>query len=216
MNNNSKQTAVAARLGRREREMRLRRGEILNAAERLFAKKGFFKTSMAEIAQEAEFAVGSLYQFFKSKDEIYVAIMEDKFEEYLRRLDQEVDRAKGVIERIETVISVTLQHFEEHRNFFRIYATEWGGSDCPVKGHLGEKIAKLVESHVASLARIMQAGIRQGLFKKMDSYELAYLFNGMMKSFIHQWIISPGEESLVGKAGTIKEIFLNGVSKTKP
>jgi AcrR family transcriptional regulator len=68
---------------RKARELAQRKVEILTVAERLFARKGFFKTSMAEIAQEAEFSVGSLYQFFPSKEAVYVALMEEKFEEHL-------------------------------------------------------------------------------------------------------------------------------------
>ena len=199
--------------GRKEREVLQRRREILDSAERLFAQKGFFKTSMAEIAQESEFSVGSLYQFFKSKDEIYVALMEEKFEEYMALVNCEVDQAKGVFEKIEALVSSKLQFFEKHRDFFRIYATEWGGSECTVKGALGEKIMKHYETYLTLIGRIMQSGIKQGIFKKTDAREMAYLFNGMMNSVIHQWILSAGEESLVGKASLIKEVFLTGVLK---
>jgi AcrR family transcriptional regulator len=215
MNNNSKNTISVRKLNRKQREGLQRRGEILAAAERLFAEKGFFKTSMAEIAQESEFAVGSLYQFFGSKDEVYVALLEGKFEEFLDRLSQRLEEVKGPVEKIETMISMELEHFEEHRNFFRIFATEWGGADCSVKGPLGERITRHVETYLGLLAGVMQSGIRQGVFKRMDSYEMARLFSGMMRSIIHQWIVSGGEDRLAAKAGLIKEVFFDGVMTGK-
>ena len=59
------------RTQRKQREYEARRLEILAVAERLFSKKGFFKTSMLEIASASQFAMGTVYRFFKNKEEIY-------------------------------------------------------------------------------------------------------------------------------------------------
>ncbi|HSG05642.1 MAG TPA: TetR/AcrR family transcriptional regulator, partial [Nitrospiria bacterium] len=83
------------RRGRKARENRQRRRDILSAAEGLFGKKGFYLTSMAEIAEASEFSVGSIYQFFKSKEEVYVALMEEKFEDFIGQVRTEVERAPG-------------------------------------------------------------------------------------------------------------------------
>lgn len=200
---------------RKEREVLQRRREILDVAERLFALKGFFKTSMADIARESEFAVGSLYQFFRSKDAIYAALMEEKFEEYLSLVARELDLAEGVIGKMEALISAKLQFFEKHRGFFRIYVSEWGGPEWTMKSALGGKIWKQYETYLSLIIRLMQSGIRKGIFKKMDPREMAYLFNGMMNSVIRHWIMNEGKESLVGKAASIKEVFLAGVLRGK-
>lgn len=61
---------------RKQREYEARREEILLAAERMFSQNGFFKASMAEIADSAQFAMGTVYRFFKSKEEIYISLVE--------------------------------------------------------------------------------------------------------------------------------------------
>lgn len=197
--------------GRRKRELEQRRGEVLAAAGRLFARKGFFKTGMADIAKESEFAVGSLYQFFKNKDAIYVALLEEKFEEYLATLRSRVDRENGAVEKIQALIQVQLQFFEKHRDFFRIYATEGGGADCSVKGRPGERIVQQYEAYLSLITGVMDHGIKAGIYKTLDARDLATLFSGMMKSVIHQWIISSGDEPLSLKAASVAEIFLRGV-----
>ena len=199
------------RPSRKEREADQRRQEILGVAERLFSHKGFFKTSMAEIAHDAEFSVGSLYQFFASKDAIYVALMEEKFEEYLALVQDEVHAAKGVLEKVDALIATKVRFFEKHRTFFRIYVTEWGGSECSVKGALGEKISARREDYLALITSTLSAGIRSRALKKMDAREMAHLFDGMMNAIIHRWIVSAGDESLVGKADVIRDVFLGGV-----
>ena len=72
---------------RKQREVEARRDDILSAAERLFSKHGFFKTSMAEIASAAQFAMGTVYKIFESKEEIYISLMESKVEELMQLLE---------------------------------------------------------------------------------------------------------------------------------
>ncbi|MCI5131850.1 MAG: TetR/AcrR family transcriptional regulator, partial [Candidatus Electrothrix sp. EH2] len=60
---------------RREREKQRQRKDMLEAAEQLFAEKGYHNASMQEIAEQAEFAVGTLYKFFKNKEDMYRALM---------------------------------------------------------------------------------------------------------------------------------------------
>ena len=68
------------KLSRKEREYRTRREEILKAAESVFAKNGFYNSTVAEIAKESEFAIGTIYQFFKNKEELYYIMMIEKFD----------------------------------------------------------------------------------------------------------------------------------------
>jgi AcrR family transcriptional regulator len=166
---------------------------------------------MAEIAQEAEFSVGSLYQFFPSKDAVYVALMEDKFAEYFALVQREVAGAKTVFDQLDALIATKFGFFEKHRNFFRIYVTEWGVGECSVKGALGERISGLRAEYLALLTKAMVAGIRRRVFKKFDAPEMAHLLDGMMNAIIHQWIASAGEESLVAKGPTVRDVFLHGV-----
>jgi AcrR family transcriptional regulator len=197
---------------RKAREVAQRKLEILAASERLFARKGFFKTSMAAIAQEAEFSVGSLYHFFPSKDAVYVALMEDKFAEYLALVAREVAAARTALDQLDALIATKFGFFEKHRNFFRIYVTEWGAGECSVKGALGERISGLREEYLALLTKTMESGIRRRVFKKHDAKEMAHLFDGMMNAIIHQWIASAGDESLAAKSSMVRDVFLRGVS----
>ena len=71
-------------LGRREQERRWRRQYILNVAERLFAQKGYHQTTMAEIAKASEFGMATIYQFFKSKDKIYLTLLHEKIDLLLK------------------------------------------------------------------------------------------------------------------------------------
>ena len=65
---------------RKEREFNMRRAEILKQAEKVFATKGFHNVTMAEIADASGFSIGSLYQFFKGKEDLYITMISEKLD----------------------------------------------------------------------------------------------------------------------------------------
>ena len=70
---------------RKDREKEARREQILRAAAKLFSEKGFEAATMAQIARQAELAPGTLYLYFKSKDELYFALLEPQLQAHLQR-----------------------------------------------------------------------------------------------------------------------------------
>jgi TetR/AcrR family transcriptional regulator len=205
---------MPARLSRKTREGQTRRRELLSAAEVLFSKNGFFKTTMADIAEEAEFAIGTLYQLFRSKEEIYLSLVDEKVTAYLSEVDAETRSAIGQAAKIDALIHTKLNFFEHNRSFFRIYVAEWSGFEWTAKSAFGDRIWKKLLSHLDLIADIIEDGERTGEFKRIPAREAAFALNGMMNSTIFHWILGnhpPG--SLVAKAGVIKELFFTGIQK---
>jgi AcrR family transcriptional regulator len=202
------------KVSRKTREGLTRRRELLTAAEVLFAKNGFFKTTMADIAEEAEFAIGTLYQMFKSKEEIYLSLVNEKVTAYLSEVEAETSTAVGGGAKIEALIRTKLNFFEHNRNFFRIYVAEWSGFEWAPRSAFGDRIWKKLLAHLDLIAEIIEKGIRTGEFKGIAPKEAAFALNGMMNSTIFHWILGnhpPG--SLLVKTEVIKELFLTGIEK---
>ena len=153
------------KVSRKTREGLTRRRELLTAAEVLFAKNGFIKTTMADIAEEAEFAIGTLYHMFKSKEEIYLSLVNEKVTAYLSEVEAETSTAFGGGAKIEALIRTKLNFFEHNRNFFRIYAAEWSGFELTPKSAFGDRIWKKLLAHLDLIAVIIEKGIRTGEFK---------------------------------------------------
>src|SRR4030067_544194 len=109
---------------RKEREYLVRRREILSAAEKVFAAKGFFPTTMNEIAHKAEFGTGTLYKYFKSKEDLYFTLIDEKIEEINRLVKAELSQKSSAMERIEKVLRFQFEFVERNRDFFRIYISE--------------------------------------------------------------------------------------------
>lgn len=201
------------KVSRKEREHVAHRGEILQAAEKIFAAKGFFQATMSEIAEAAEFGTGTLYKFFKSKEDLYFILIDEKTEEINGPVKGELSKKAPAVERIKNILKLQLEFIERNRDFFRIYASEGSRFEWTVMNSCGKKIHEKMVAYIHLLAQLMKQGMEEGNLKVMDPMDLAHAFEGIVHSFIFEWLISPESYPLISKAEIILEIFLSGTEK---
>ena len=200
-------------IGRREREHLAHRGDILRTAGKVFAAKGFFQTTMSEIAQAAEFGTGTLYKYFKSKEDLYFTLIDEKTDEINRLVKAELSRKTSAIERIKKALILELEFIERNRDFFRIYTSEGSRFEWSIKDDCGKKIHDKMVDYIHLLAKVLKEGMKANELKPMDPLDLAHAFEGIVHSFIFEWLISPESYPLISKVEIILEIFLKGTEK---
>jgi len=150
-----------------------RRNDILVAARSVFAKAGFAETSVEDIAAKAGIAKGTIYLYFASKEEIYMAaLIEDS-----RRLDtitrERMDLAECWQEKLRAYVEVRLAYLESHQEFLRIYLAEIRSSmlrGAPVNCEL----IQFVRESEGQLTRLFAAAAAKGEIRDIDP-ELAAL-----------------------------------------
>lgn len=201
------------KLDRKEREYLARRREILLSAERLFAAKGFFATTMSEIARESEFGTGTLYKYFKSKEDLYFTLIDEKTEEINHLVKNELSKSIPVREKIERVLRIQFDFVERNRDFFRIYISERSRFEWTIKDDLGKKIHGKMLAYIRLLAQVMKQGVKEGTLKPMDAIDLAHALVGIVNSFIFEWLMAPHAYPLVSKVDTVLDIFFSGAQK---
>ena len=201
------------KISRKEREYLAHRGEILSAAEKVFAAKGFFPTTMSEIAETAEFGTGTLYKYFKSKEDLYFTLIDEKTDEINRLVKSELLQKTSAIERIKKVLGLQLEFIERNRDFFRIYTSEGSRFEWTVKDELGKGIHEKMVTYIHILAEIMNQGIEGGEFRALNPMDLAHALVGIVNSYIFEWLISPQSYPLISKLDTVLEIFLGGAQQ---
>jgi AcrR family transcriptional regulator len=201
------------RISRKEREYLAHREEILSAAEKVFAAKGFFPTTMSDIARRAEFGTGTLYKYFKSKEELYFTLIDEKVEEINRLVKTELSQRNSAIERIKKVLQLQFEFIERNRDFFRIYVSERSRFEWTVKDDLGKGLHEKMVSYIDILSEVIRQGIKKGEFRSMDPRDLAHALVGIVNSFVFEWLISREPYPLVSKLDTVLEIFLGGAQQ---
>jgi AcrR family transcriptional regulator len=201
------------KIGRKEREYIVHREEILRAAERVFAAKGFFQTTMSEIAEAAEFGTGTLYKYFKSKEGLYFTLIDEKVEEINHLVKAELSQKTSAKERIKKVLQLQFEFIEKNRDFFRIYTSERGRFEWTLKDDIGKGIHHKMVAYIKILAQVIKEGVKEGEFKPMNPMDLAHALVGIVNSFVFEWLISPHPYPLISKMDTVLEIFWRGAQQ---
>ena len=201
------------KISRKEREYLAHREEILLAAEKVFAAKGFFPTTMSDIARQAEFGTGTLYKYFKSKEELYFTLIDEKVEEINCLVKSELSQKTSAVDRIKKVLGLQFEFFERNRDFFRIYTSERSRFEWTVKDELGRGLHEKMIAYINILAEVMRQGIEEGEFRPLNPMDLAHALVGIVNSFIFEWMMSRESYPLISKLDTVLEIFLGGVQQ---
>jgi len=106
---------------RRDREEQARLQAILDAAESVFARKGYYETRMDDIALKAELAKGTLYYYFKSKDEIYVHLLETESKKVYEGIKARLAGKTTAREILTEVMNFSVEYFEVNLSFLKIF-----------------------------------------------------------------------------------------------
>ena len=199
------------KLSRREREKLRQRQEMLAAALELFSEKGYHNVSMREIAERAEFAIGTLYKFFKNKEDLYKALMMEKAEEYHRVLMGVLAEEDDVLTVLENYIATKARLFTNSLALLRLYFAETRGTSFNIKAGLDQDIRKLYDIFVTRLASVLEAGTRKKVFRKIDPYYMAVALEGLTNAFLFCWLEDPEQHPYEANVPLIRDIFFKGV-----
>jgi AcrR family transcriptional regulator len=201
-------------MSRKEREFQARRQEILAAATRLFANQGYHGTSMSEIAREAEFSTGSLYNFFRNKEELYFELLQEKISLLETRVYAVLEGPAGVLDKLGTFVDVLLHFFEAERDFFRIFAEQRGQFELSAKGQFADVIHERYEKYLGAMVNLMRQGIEEGIFKALNPAELALILMGILNTMLFIYVNSKDSYSLKDKRAVILDVFLSGTRRS--
>jgi AcrR family transcriptional regulator len=136
-----------------------RHAEILDAARQVFGRRGFATASMEEISSVAGVAKGTLYLYYRSKQELYRAALYAGLTDLCERLEQCVESAPTLEERIHSFVATKVEYFESHRDFFRIYSAELG---LAATGICDRAFRDLCQRQIRLLERALRADVAAG------------------------------------------------------
>jgi AcrR family transcriptional regulator len=200
-------------LPRKERERLARREEILNAARKVFSERGFEKATLDEIAEVAEFGKGTIYNYFKSKEELFTCIIERGLNRFQQFVTQAIQNKTTPREKVETYIDAAFEFFENHRQIFSILELERNNLVRSLNDGMLSKCCEQQTALLQYLAQLFQEGIKKGHFKKLDSLKLAQALVGLIHiAYLHA-IREPEISNLEKDARFIKQVFFEGVAK---
>jgi AcrR family transcriptional regulator len=176
----------SARRRLREREHRLE--TILAAAGRLFAEEGYHRTGMERIADEAEVSVGTVYFYFKNKEDLLVQLLDRTGYELRNLLGAAFKNADGTLEGFKNAGKVFFEDFcPQHPEKIALIFRESAGQSEVVERHRKKIFAKLIDDLKAALKSV---AANQGAFRSAMAIEvMAASILGMFERLAYQYLI---------------------------
>ena len=163
------------------------RQHIFEAAERVFAERGFEAAKLQEISAVAGLSMGTIYAIFPSKAELFRAILEERGQELLRLAREVVARAIPPREALHALGEVYVDYFLAHPDFLRMHlrsGTSWILSPSP---GTDAQIRHWQDFH-ALQAEIFQRGVAEGVFIDEDPGYLAKMFSALDQVLLADWV----------------------------
>jgi TetR/AcrR family transcriptional regulator len=168
---------------RRAQHQELSRGQILDAAEAVFARKGFHDATVKEIGARAEFSVGAVYSFFENKDDLFAQIYLRRGAEFMAGMRRVLDDPGTPREALHRLADYQVAFFREHANFGRLFLRTSGTSIGDVESGVDRSIAENYTEAMNLQSKLFREGQERGELRDGDAEVLAMLFSGMMAGY---------------------------------
>ena len=196
-------------LTRKERERLQHRQEILDTAIKLFSERGFHNVSMQQIAEASEFAVGTLYNFFESKEALFEELTKSCGERITNALISILGGPGTEVERLTKFIRHVPTLLEANAEFAKLYVTELGTRGAKLSKH-----SNLQDSHVTlnlRLERLLEDGICKGIFRRIDPAITTRAINSTIETLAFENASHFDKTAVTEMFVKVEQLFIKGL-----
>ncbi len=187
-----------------------KRGAILRAAIRVFAHNGYFNSKVADIAREAGVADGTVYLYFKSKEEILHSIFDRTVEEAISEGRKQLQQISDSREKLRRIALLHLERMGADRDLAVVFQVELRGSTK----FMEEFSAAGFAEYLGLIRATIEEGQSAGVFRPdLNAKVVAKIFFGALDEMATNWILSKRRYKLAPMADQVLDILLNGVSQ---
>ena len=187
-----------------------KREAILRAATRVFARNGYFSSKVADIARAADVADGTVYLYFKSKEEILHSIFDQNMAEAIAACRQLIENSRDPREKLRRIATLHLERLGADRDLAVVFQVELRGSTKFMQEFSAAGFAEYLDL----LRKIFEEGQRAGVFRKdLNAKVVSKILFGALDEMATNWIISKRSYKLEPMAEIVMDVFLSGVSQ---
>ena len=188
--------------------------EIVQAARRVIAESGFDDASMERIAAEAGISKGTIYLYFRNKEELLAHVAQHGFEELMERAKQATGRARTAQAKLVGLSRAALEHTAENREIFRVLQ-ERSQFGFRRESLLRRKLEENREALVQHVAAIVAAGAEHGEIRPCDHSRVARFLIETLRGALIDRVQTQSHSGVDRDAEAIVDFFLHGVGATE-
>jgi TetR/AcrR family fatty acid metabolism transcriptional regulator len=185
-----------------------KRDAILKAATEVFARRGFFQSQVADVARAAGIAAGTVYLYFRSKDELLVSIFERTMRETLAEGEATIGQEKDPQERLRRIARLHLERMGRDRDLAVVFQVELRQSTK----FMERFSSTYLRDYLGIIRDTIAEGQRTGAFRTNFNPTIAAkaLF-GALDEMATNWILTQRKYPLAAQADEVIDLFLNGI-----
>ena len=181
---------------------------ILEAAVKVFARQGFYQSTVAQIAKEAGVADGTIYLYFKNKDDILVHFFSYRTKQVFDRFRAEVKKADNSLDKLRNLVRRHLIEFQRDRDMAIVYQVETHQNSRLAESQIRE-MSVMYQDLVSEIVELGQqeGGVRKDLYVGL----VKRFILGAVDEVINTWLHSEKEYDLVSMADPLVDLFVRGI-----
>lgn len=188
-----------------------KRQKIIRAATKVFARHGFYHSKVSEIAREADVADGTIYLYFKNKDDLLISIFEESMDQFLTLTRSEIGKETDALAKLRRFVHLHMTMMEKNPRLAEVIQVELRQSSKFLKEY---KNVKFLE-YLQVVAEVIAEGQREGVIhKEVSPAVFKRMLFGALDELALQWVLSKRRYSLADVAGQVTDIFLQGIAVT--
>lgn len=189
-----------------------KRKRILEAAESIFASKGFYEASISDIAKQAKVGEATIYNYFGNKEELLVNIPIERTREAADLLDKHLEGITGALNKVQKIVWFFFDYWENHPNFITIFQLTWRVN----KKYFHLDPNDLRHKLLAHFSETIQQGQKEGVIDPSLGVRLCRdLMLGIMEGMLTRWLLRRSEWSLVANANDVADIIIRAIRTPK-
>ncbi len=185
-----------------------KREAILRAATKVFAGKGYFNSKVADIAAEAGIADGTVYLYFKSKDEILHSIFDRAMADFIAEGRRELAAIDGPAEKLRRIAELHLEKLGADRDMAVVFQVELRGSTKFMQEFSAAGFAEYLDIIRQTITDGQKAGVFRDDIKPVVAAKILY---GSLDEMVTNWVLSKKSYPLPPMAGEVLKLFFGGV-----
>ena len=186
----------------------IRRESIIQAAIEIFSKKGFQAATISEIAQRAGVAEGSIYQYFKNKEDLFFSIPVEKTKEFRTQLELHLAGILGTFNKIRKFVWYFLYFFSVNAEYGRMLMLDMRVS----KSFVRTDTYNFLKKSVSHILEIIEEGQREGVIRKdIDIYILRHLVLGVLEHIVTRWLLKDEKYDLLAHYQEVSQLIIDAM-----
>jgi TetR/AcrR family transcriptional regulator, fatty acid metabolism regulator protein len=183
--------------------------QIIDAAIRVFARNGYYHSRVSDIAREAGVASGTIYLYFRTKDDILVTLFRDKMAEWLVFLRRAIAHEPDAAAKLRRLVALHFKILEDHADLAEVVQVELRQGQKFLRGEAAHEVT----AYFALIGSVLEEGMTAGVIRPRLPVKVATkMLFGAMDQMATSWVLGKRGYRLSDTADAVAEIFLRGVA----